>query len=393
VRNAVILGATRTPIGKFGGGFSTVSAVKLGGIVIEEALNRARVAPENVDEVIMGNVIFAGQGMNPARQASILGGLPVTVPAMTINKVCGSGLKAVALAAQAIRSGDADIVVCGGFENMSLAPYLLNKARYGYRLGEGELIDSVINDGLSDCMIDCHMGVTAEHLAKIYDLSRQDIDQYALRSQERASKAISSGLFDEEIINVHVEHRKGEVTVISRDEHPRLDTSIEALAHLSPAFVADGMVTAGNSSGINDGASAMVVMDELKAKELSLEPMAVIRSYASAALEPMMMGVAPVQAIRSAINKAEKPLEDMDLIEINEAFAAQVLSVGAELELNWEITNVNGGAIALGHPIGASGSRILTTLLYEMKRRNDRFGLASLCIGGGQGIAMVVERI
>lgn len=393
MRNAVILGATRTPIGKFGGGFSTVSAVKLGGIVIEEALNRARVAPENVDEVIMGNVIFAGQGMNPARQASILGGLPVTVPAMTINKVCGSGLKAVALAAQAIRSGDADIVVCGGFENMSLAPYLLNKARYGYRLGEGELIDSVINDGLSDCMIDCHMGVTAEHLAKIYDLSRQDIDQYALRSQERASKAISSGLFDEEIINVHVEHRKGEVTVISRDEHPRLDTSIEALAHLSPAFVADGMVTAGNSSGINDGASAMVVMDELKAKELSLEPMAVIRSYASAALEPMMMGVAPVQAIRSAINKAEKPLEDMDLIEINEAFAAQVLSVGAELELNWEITNVNGGAIALGHPIGASGSRILTTLLYEMKRRNDRFGLASLCIGGGQGIAMVVERI
>ncbi len=393
MRNAVILGATRTPIGKFGGGFSTVSAVKLGGIVIEEALKRARVAPENVDEVIMGNVIFAGQGMNPARQASILGGLPVTVPAMTINKVCGSGLKAVALAAQAIRSGDADIVVCGGFENMSLAPYLLNKARYGYRLGEGELIDSVINDGLSDCMIDCHMGVTAEHLAKIYDLSRQDIDQYALRSQERASKAISSGLFDEEIINVHVEHRKGEVTVISRDEHPRLDTSIEALAHLSPAFVADGMVTAGNSSGINDGASAMVVMDELKAKELSLEPMAVIRSYASAALEPMMMGVAPVQAIRSAINKAEKPLEDMDLIEINEAFAAQVLSVGAELELNWEITNVNGGAIALGHPIGASGSRILTTLLYEMKRRNDRFGLASLCIGGGQGIAMVVERI
>ena len=393
MRNAVILGATRTPIGKFGGGFSTVSAVKLGGIVIEEALKRARVAPENVDEVIMGNVIFAGQGMNPARQASILGGLPVTVPAMTINKVCGSGLKAVALAAQAIRSGDADIVVCGGFENMSLAPYLLNKARYGYRLGEGELIDSVINDGLSDCMIDCHMGVTAEHLAKIYDLSRQDIDQYALRSQERASKAISSGLFDEEIINVHVEHRNGEVTVISRDEHPRLDTSIEALAHLSPAFVADGMVTAGNSSGINDGASAMVVMDELKAKELSLEPMAVIRSYASAALEPMMMGVAPVQAIRSAINKAEKPLEDMDLIEINEAFAAQVLSVGAELELNWEITNVNGGAIALGHPIGASGSRILTTLLYEMKRRNDRFGLASLCIGGGQGIAMVVERI
>ena len=393
MRNAVILGATRTPIGKFGGGFSTVSAVKLGGIVIEEALKRARVAPENVDEVIMGNVIFAGQGMNPARQASILGGLPVTVPAMTINKVCGSGLKAVALAAQAIRSGDADIVVCGGFENMSLAPYLLNKARYGYRLGEGELIDSVINDGLSDCMIDCHMGVTAEHLAKIYDLSRQDIDQYALRSQERASKAISSGLFDEEIINVHVEHRKGEVTVISRDEHPRLDTSIEALAHLSPAFVADGMVTAGNSSGINDGASAMVVMDEMKAKELSLEPMAVIRSYASAALEPMMMGVAPVQAIRSAINKAEKPLEDMDLIEINEAFAAQVLSVGAELELNWEITNVNGGAIALGHPIGASGSRILTTLLYEMKRRNDRFGLASLCIGGGQGIAMVVERI
>ncbi|MQF64948.1 acetyl-CoA C-acetyltransferase [SAR202 cluster bacterium AC-409-J13_OGT_754m] len=393
MRNAVILGATRTPIGKFGGGLSNVSAVKLGGIVIAEALKRAELAVENVDEVIMGNVIFAGQGMNPARQASIAGGLPTTVPAMTINKVCGSGLKAVALAAQAIRSGDADVIICGGFENMSLAPYLLRKARYGYRLGEGELIDSVINDGLSDCMIDCHMGVTAEHLAKIYGLSRQDIDHYALRSQKRANKAIKEGLFDEEIVNVYVEQRKGDVAVISSDEHPRLDTSIEGLAQLSPAFAKDGLVTAGNSSGINDGASAMVVMDETKARELSLEPMALIRSYASAALEPMMMGVAPVQAIRGALDKAEKTLEDIDLIEINEAFAAQVLSVGAELDLDWGITNVNGGAIALGHPIGASGARILTTLLYEMKRRDDRFGLASLCIGGGQGIAMVVERV
>ena len=393
MRNAVILGPTRTPIGKFGGGLSNVSAVKLGGIVIGEALKRAGVTPENVDEVIMGNVIFAGQGMNPARQASILGGVPVTVPAMTINKVCGSGLKAVALAAQAIRSGDADVVVCGGFENMSQAPYLLMKARYGYRLGEGELIDSIINDGLSDCMIDCHMGVTAEHLSKIYDLTRKDIDKYALRSQKRAIKAIKAGLFYEETINVNADNGKGGVTVIAKDEHPRLDTTIEGLGQLNSAFKKDGIVTAGNSSGINDGASAMVVMDENKAKELSLEPMALIRSYASAALEPMMMGVAPVQAIRGALAKAKKPLEEIDLIEINEAFAAQVLSVGCELDLDWEITNVNGGAIALGHPIGASGARILTTLLYEMKRRDDRFGLASLCIGGGQGIAMVIERV
>ena len=392
MENAVIVSAVRTPIGRFGGGLSSVPAVDLGGVAIAEALKRARVEPGQVDEVIMGNVLFAGQGMNPARQSSLKAGLPVEVPAMTINKVCGSGLKAVALAAQAIKLGDADVVVAGGIESMSRAPYLLPKARYGYRMGHGELIDSMINDGLHDCMIDCHMGQTAEHLSEVYGINREDVDLYAMESQARTKRAVEQGFFAQEIVTVTVPQIRGEAVVVDADEHPRPDVTMERLAQLKSAFQKAGIVTAGNSAGINDGASAVVVTSESRAKQMGLEPMAVIRSYASAALEPRMMGVAPTGAVKRALDRAGKTLNDMGLVEINEAFAAQVLSVGKEIDLDWERTNVNGGAIALGHPIGASGARILTTLLHEMNRRHVQYGLATLCIGGGQGIAMVVEQ-
>jgi acetyl-CoA C-acetyltransferase len=391
MENAVIISAVRTPIGRFGGGLSNTSAVDLGAVAIAEALNRAGVESGRVDEVIMGNVLFAGQGMNPARQSAVKAGLPVEIPAMTVNKVCGSGLKAVVLAAQAIRLGDAEVVVAGGMESMSLAPYLLPKARTGYRMGHGELVDSMINDGLYDCMIDCHMGVTAEHLADVYGLTREDVDLYAMESQARAGRAVEERRFAQEIVPITVSKTRGEDLVVSVDEHLRPDVTMEKLGNLKPAFQKVGVVTAGNAAGINDGASATVVMSESRARDLGLKPMAVIKSYASAALEPRMMGVAPAGAVKLALGKAGLTLGDVDLVEINEAFAAQVLSVGRELELDWERTNVNGGAIALGHPIGASGTRILTTLLYEMERRGSRYGLATLCIGGGQGIAMVVE--
>ena len=358
--NPVIISAVRTPIGKFGGVYSNVSAVELGGVAIAEALHRVELSPRNIDEVIMGNVLLAGQGMNPARQCSLKAGLPVGVPAMTINKVCGSGLKSVILAAQAIKLGDADIVVAGGIENMSRAPYLLPKARYGYRMGDGMLIDSMINDGLNDCLIDCHMGQTAEYLTEIYGLNREDVDLYAMESQSRARKAIDNDIFTEEIVPVMVPDGIGQQEV-TMDEHPRPDVSMEKLAQLKPAFQESGIITAGNSAGINDGAAALVVTSESRANELGLSPMARIRSYSSAALEPKMMGIAPAKAINQALKKAELTLKDIDLVEINEAFAAQVLSVGKEIDLDWSITNVNGGAIALGHPIGASGSRILTT--------------------------------
>jgi acetyl-CoA C-acetyltransferase len=392
MENAVIVGAVRTAIGKFGGGLSTVPAVDLGGAVIAEALKRAKVEPGMVDEVIMGNILGAGQGMNPARQAAVKAGLPVEVPAMTVNKVCGSGLKAVALAAQAIRLGDADVVVAGGIESMSRAPYLLPKARFGYRMGNDQLADSMINDGLYDCMIDCHMGVTAEHLAEKYGITREDMDLYSMESQARAKAAVEQGRFAQEIVAVRVPQARGEPLLVGTDEHPRPDVTMEQLSRLKPAFQSVGNVTAGNSAGINDGAAAAVVMSESRARELGLEPWAVIRSYASAALEPMMMGVAPAGAVKKALIKADLKLDDVDLVELNEAFAAQVLAVGKEIDLDWQKTNVNGGAIALGHPIGASGARILTTLLHEMRRRGAHYGLATLCIGGGQGIAMVVEQ-
>ncbi len=391
MENAVIISAVRTPIGRFGGGLSEVPAVDLGAVVITAALDRAGVAPEEVDEVIMGNVLMAGQGMNPARQSLVKAGLPVEVPAMTVNKVCGSGLKAVALASQAVRLGEANVVVAGGIESMSRAPYLVPRGRYGYRMGHGQLLDSMITDGLHDCMIDCHMGVTAEHLAQVYGINREDVDLYALESQARTKRAVELGLFDDEIVPVATGRNDGKAETVAADEHPRPGVSMERLAQLPAAFQKDGVITAGNAAGINDGASALVVASESWASRRGLEPVAAIRGCASAALEPRMMGVAPAGAVKKALDRAGVSMDDVGLVEINEAFAAQVLSVGREIDLDWDIVNVNGGAIALGHPIGASGARILTTLLHEMGRRDTRHGLATLCIGGGQGIAMVVE--
>jgi len=386
----VLVGAVRTPIGTLGGSFVDTPATELGSVVLREALNRAGVAPDQVDEVIMGNVLSAGLGMNPARQAAIAAGIPDTVPATSINKVCGSGLKAVALATQAIILGDASVVLAGGMEGMSTAPYLLPKARYGYRMGNGEVIDHMIKDGLWCALTDCHMGNTAENIALEREVSRADQDEFSVQSQQKAAAAWDNGRFSDEIVPVEIKQRKGTVTV-DRDEHFRPDTSIEALSKLRPAFAPDGSVTAGNASGINDGAAAVVVMSRKKAEELGVKPMGAVRSYASAGVPPRIMGIGPVPATEKALAKSGLSLDEIDLIEANEAFAAQSLAVGRELGWDWERVNVNGGAIALGHPIGASGARILVTLLHEMKRREAKLGLATLCIGGGQGIAMVVE--
>ena len=389
--NEVILaGAVRTPIGTFGGSFVDTPATELGAVALREALKRAGVQPDQVDEVIMGNVLSAGLGMNPARQAAIAAGIPDTVPATSINKVCGSGLKAVALATQAIILGDADVVLAGGMEGMSTAPYLLPKARYGYRMGHGEVIDHMIKDGLWCSLTDCHMGNTAENIALEREVSRADQDEFSVQSQQKAAAAWDNGRFTDEIVPVEVKQRKGTVTV-DRDEHFRPDTNIEALSKLRPAFAPDGSVTAGNASGINDGAAAVVVMSRKKAEELGVKPMGAVRSYASAGVPPRIMGIGPVPATQKALAKSGLALDEIDLIEANEAFAAQSLAVGRELGWDWERVNVNGGAIALGHPIGASGARILVTLLHEMKRREAKRGLATLCIGGGQGIAMIVE--
>ena len=391
LEDAVIVSAVRTAIGTFGGGLAEVPAVKLGEICIRAALERADLKPHQVDEVIMGNVLQAGLGQNPARQASITADLPVGVPAMTINKVCGSGLKAVMLAAQAIKLGDADIIVAGGMESMSRAPYLLEKARFGYRMNDGTLVDSMIRDGLWDAFNDCHMGVTAENICSASHLSREELDAFALESQQRAVHAIEAGIFRAEIVPVEVPGRKG-TTLFETDQQPRADTTAEGLAKLRPAFKKDGMVTAGNSSGLNDGGAAVVVMSRSKAEELGLKPMATIRSYASAGVDPRIMGMGPVPSSRRALEKAGLSVSDMDLVEANEAFAAQSVAVGKELGFDRSKLNVNGGAIALGHPIGASGTRVLVTLLYEMQRRNAHYGLTTLCIGGGQGVAMIVER-
>ncbi len=388
----VIAGAVRTPVGTFGGAFAETPATQLGSIAIAEAIRRAGVAPEQVDEVIMGNVLTAGLGMNPARQASIAAGIPDSVPATTVNKVCGSGLKTVALAAQAIMLGDADIVVAGGMEGMSSAPYLLPKARYGYRMGNGEIIDHMIKDGLWCALENCHMGMTAENVATDHEISRADQDEFSARSQQKTAAAWEAGRFSDEVVPVTLKSKKGDV-VVERDEHFRADTTVEVLAKLRPAFTPDGSVTAGNASGINDGGAAVVVLSRKKAEELGVKPMASIRSYASAGVPPRVMGVGPVPATQKALAKSGLGIGDMDLIEANEAFAAQSLAVGRELGWDWERVNVNGGAIALGHPIGASGTRILVTLLHEMARRDAKRGLATLCIGGGQGIAMIVESV
>jgi len=390
---AVILSGVRTPIGSFAGSLKDVSAVELGRIAIDAAIERAGVDPGDIDEVIMGNVLQAGLGMNPARQAAVSAGIPDSVPSFTVNKVCGSGLKAVALAAQAISAGDADLIVAGGTESMSRAPYILTDARWGYRMGNGELKDSMLSEGLTCALAGCHMGVTAENIAAKYEIAREAQDQFAVESQRRASEAIAAGRFTEEIVPVPVPQKKGEPLWFKIDEHPRADTSAEKLARLRPAFQSgEGSVTAGNSSGINDGAAALVIASADRARLMETAPLARIVAYASAGVDPRFMGMGPVPAIQRVLEKSSLEINEIDLFELNEAFASQSLAVVKELGLDASKVNVNGGALALGHPIGASGARVLVTLLYEMKRRDLKRGLASLCIGGGQGIAMIVER-
>jgi acetyl-CoA C-acetyltransferase len=389
----VIVSAVRTAIGNFNGGLKNVSAPELGAIVIKGALERAGVKPEQVDEVIMGNVLQAGLGQNPARQAALKAKIPESVSAMTINKVCGSGLKAVHLATQAILAGDAEIVVAGGMENMSQAPYLLKNARDGFKMGDQKLIDTVVSDGLTCVFNDYHMGITAENLASKYSITREEQDGFSAWSQEKAVTAIETGKFKDEIVPVMIPQRKAEPVVFATDEYPKKGTTAEKLAGLRPAFKKDGTVTAGNASGINDGAAAVVVMSRKKADELGLQPLVTIKGNASAGVDPSIMGIGPVPAVRKVLEKTSISMAEINLIEANEAFAAQSLAVDRELQFNKEILNVNGGAIALGHPIGASGARILVTLIHEMKRRNAQVGLATLCIGGGQGVATIVELV
>ena len=383
----------RTAIGRFEGALANVSAVALGRCVVQQSLQRAELEPAAVDEVIMGNVLGAGLGQNVARQIAIKAGVPNEKTAFSVNMVCGSGLKAVALAAQAIKCGDADIVVAGGTENMTAAPYLLNKARGGYRLGDGEMVDSLICDALSDVFNNIHMGVTAENLAEKYNITRQQQDEYAVASQNKAEIAIAAGKFAEEIVPVSVPQRKGQPEIFDEDEFPRKGTTLEGIAKLPPAFKKEGTVTAGNSSGINDGAAGVIVAGSEAVKKYSLKPVARLVSYAYHGTDPAIMGVGPVQAVRASLEKACWSLSDIQLIEANEAFAAQALAVGIELKWNNDIVNVNGGAVALGHPLGASGARILVTLLHEMRRRKATKGLATLCVGGGMGVAACVELI
>jgi acetyl-CoA C-acetyltransferase len=390
MQDVVIVSAARTPIGTFGGTLREVPAARLGAIAMEAALQRAGISKEQVQEVILGNVLQAGQGQNPARQAAMGAGIPQETPAFTVNKVCASGLKAVILASQAIALGDAEILVAGGMENMSMAPYAVPKARWGERMGNDQFLDLMIHDGLWEIFHGYHMGITAENVARRYGVTREDQDRFGLASQEKAFAAIRGGRFDEEIVPVPIPQRKGDPVLFGTDEHPR-ETSLEKLAALKPAFAKDGTVTAGNASGINDSAAAMVLMSGSKAAQLGLRPMARIHAYASAGVEPAYMGTGPIPATRKALERAGWKAADLDLIELNEAFASQSLACIRELELDPARINPNGGAIALGHPIGASGARILVTLLHEMKRRHARKGLAALCIGGGQGCALAVE--
>ncbi|NHM29029.1 acetyl-CoA C-acetyltransferase [Neobacillus terrae] len=387
----VIVGAVRTAIGTFNGSLKSVSAVELGAVAIKGALEQSGVKPEWIDEVIMGNVLQAGLGQNPARQASLRAGISESVSALTINKVCGSGLKAVHLGTQAILAGEADVIVAGGMENMSQAPYILKNAREGFKMGDQKLIDTLTSDGLTCVFNNYHMGVTAENLCDRYELTREEQDQFAAQSQERAVRAIEEGKFKDEIVPVEIPQRKGEPVIFDTDEFPRKGTTAEKLAGLRPAFRKDGSVTAGNSSGINDGAAVVILMSRKKADELGVRPLVTIKGNANAGVDPSVMGIGPVEAVRKVFQKTGLSIGDIDLIEANEAFAAQALAVGRDLEFNQEVLNVNGGAIALGHPIGASGARILVTLIHEMKRRQAQKGLATLCIGGGQGVATIVE--
>jgi len=388
----VILSAVRTPIGRLGGALASLTTPELGALVVREALRRAGVAPDAVDEVILGHVIQAGAGPNPARQAAIKAGLPDTVPAWTVNQLCLSGLRAVALAAQAVESGEAEIVVAGGMESMSHAPFLLDGARWGYRLGDGMLRDALLCDGLMDPFQEAHMGCLVEGLARRYGLTREEQDAFAARSQRRCAEAQAAGRFTAEIVPVEVRGPQGQVTLVDTDEHPRPETTVEVLAKLKPAFEPDGTITPGNASGLNDGAAAVVVTTADRAAELGRTPLACLRSFAVAARAPEDFGVAPAGAIARALERAGLSLAHLDLIEANEAFAAQTLALGRDVGWDWEKVNVHGGAIALGHPIGASGARILVTLLYALLQHDGRFGLATLCGGGGLGAAMVVTR-
>jgi acetyl-CoA C-acetyltransferase len=390
--DAVILSACRTPIGSFGGALKDLSASDLGAVVIREAIARARVSPSEIADVLMGCVLQAGAGMNVARQAAIKAGLPVEVPAETVNRVCGSGLQAVIHAVEAVAAGYADLYVAGGTESMSNAPYLLKGARWGFRMGNAEAIDSMLAEGLTCAINSCHMGMTAEEIASRYGISREEQDAFALESQRRASAAVG-GAFDPEIVPVPIPQKKGDPILFTRDEHPRVDTTAGKLAALKPAFKTDGSVTAGNASGINDGAAALVVTSATHAKHIGATPIARVLSYATAGVDPKIMGMGPVPAVRRALERAGLKTSDIDLIELNEAFAVQALAVGSELGLDPSKVNVHGGAIALGHPIGASGARILTTLLYALRARKLRYGVATLCIGGGMGIAMIVETL
>lgn len=393
MKNVVIVEAVRTAIGNFNGAYEGTPATDLASIVIKEVLNRANVAPAQVDEVILGNVLQAGLGQGPARQAAVNAGLPYEVPATTINKLCGSGLKTVHLATQAIQLGEADIVVAGGAENMTRAPYLLEKARQGYRMGDGKIVDTMLADGLLDAFEGYHMGITAENLAEKYNISREEQDAFAAKSQQKAEAAQQADRFKDEIVPVEVKKRK-ETIIVDRDEFPRAGVTAEKLAGLRPAFKKDGTVTAANASGINDGAAALLIMSEDKANELGLKPLARIVSNAVAGVDPAIMGIGPVPATKKALEKAGLSLADIDLIEANEAFAAQSLAVAKELDFDLEKVNVNGGAIALGHPIGASGARILVTLVHEMQKRDDvKYGLATLCVGGGQGVSTIIEKL
>ncbi|GAA0181086.1 acetyl-CoA C-acetyltransferase [Clostridium sediminicola] len=392
MREVVIASAVRTAMGSFGGSLKNVSAVDLGALVIKEAVKRANIKPELVDEVIMGNVLQAGLGQNTCRQASVKAGLPIDIPSFTINKVCGSGLRSVSLAFQMILSGYTDIVVAGGMENMSRAPFVLDKARWGQRMGNGALVDEMITDGLWDAFNDYHMGITAENIAEQWNLTREMQDEFAVKSQNKAEAAIKEGRFKDEIVPVEIPQRKGEPVVFDTDEFPKFGATIEKLSKLRPAFKKDGTVTAGNASGINDGAAAFVIMSAEKAEELGVEPLVKIVSFGSKALDPSIMGYGPVASTKVALERADMAIEDLDLIEANEAFAAQSLAVAKDLGFDMDKVNVNGGAIALGHPIGASGGRILVTLIHEMIKRDSKTGLATLCIGGGQGTALIVKR-
>ena len=392
MKKAVIVSAARTPIGSFGGAFASLSAVDLGIVAAKEAIKRAGIEPSMVEEVYLGNVLGAGLGQNVARQVSLGAGIPIETPALTINMVCGSGLRAVSMAAQFVESGQCDIILCGGTESMTNAPYLLPKARWGHRMGDGKVTDYMVNDGLWDVYNDYHMGITAENVAEQYGITREEQDKFAAQSQNRAEEAQKSGKFADEIVPVTIPQRKGDPVVIDTDEYPRHGSTVEKMSKLKPAFKKDGTVTAGNASGINDSAAALIIMSKEKADELGLKYMCEIVGYGSAGVDPKVMGLGPITATKKALANAGWTIDDLEIVEANEAFAAQALAVVRDLGLNPEITNVNGGAIALGHPIGASGARILITLIYEMQKRDVKKGLATLCIGGGMGTSLLVQR-